>query len=117
MAYKTRWYGSVLLVADRFYPSSKTCSRCGAVKAKLRLAERTFTCDACGLVADRDDNASRNLQALIRCSLAPDGDGLQWVVAGSGPDTSVVRGDQVRPRRRVGHRSGKREAGTSRLAG
>jgi putative transposase len=43
LAYKTAWYGSRLVVADRFYPSSKTCSACGWVKAKLTLAERTLT--------------------------------------------------------------------------
>jgi hypothetical protein len=44
LTYKATWYGSRLIVADRFYPSSKTCSACGWVKAKLTLAERTFTC-------------------------------------------------------------------------
>ena len=53
LAYKTAWYGSRLVVADRFYPSSKTCSACGWVKAKLTLAERTFTCEACGLRVDQ----------------------------------------------------------------
>jgi putative transposase len=59
--YKTRWRGGRLVVADRWYPSSKTCSACGAVKAKLRLSERTFRCDHCGYTADRDHNAARNL--------------------------------------------------------
>jgi putative transposase len=51
LKYKTSWSdGSVLVAADRFYPSSKTCSACGAVKAKLRLADRVFTCEdpSCG---------------------------------------------------------------------
>ena len=64
LAYKTTWYGSRLIVADRFYPSSKTCSACGWVKAKLTLAERTFVCEACGLRLDRDLNAARNLAKL-----------------------------------------------------
>ena len=64
LAYKTTWYGSRLVVADRFYPSSKTCSACGWVKAKLTLAERTFTCETCGLRLDRDLNAARNLAKL-----------------------------------------------------
>ncbi len=59
--YKTKWYGSALVKADRFYPSSKTCSRCGAVKAKLGLNEREYHCEACGLVMDRDLNAATNL--------------------------------------------------------
>ena len=64
LAYKTEWNGGRLVVADRWYPSSKTCSGCGAVKAKLTLAERTYTCTTCGMVLDRDLNAARNLAAL-----------------------------------------------------
>jgi putative transposase len=64
LTYKTSWYGSQLVVADRFYPSSKTCSACGWVKAKLTVAERTFSCDTCGLLLDRDLNAARNLAKL-----------------------------------------------------
>jgi putative transposase len=63
--YKTRWAGRTLHVADRWYPSSKTCSDCGVVKTKLRLSQRTFTCDSCGLSMDRDDNAARSLAALV----------------------------------------------------
>ncbi|GGQ91671.1 IS607 family element RNA-guided endonuclease TnpB [Streptomyces asoensis] len=63
--YKTRRrHATRLVVANRWYPSSKTCSGCGAVKAKLALHVRTFECDACGLVIDRDDNAALNLAAL-----------------------------------------------------
>ena len=63
LAYKTVWNGGTLIVADRWHPSSKTCSGCGHVKAKLALSERTYRCD-CGLVLDRDLNAARNLLAL-----------------------------------------------------
>lgn len=85
LAYKTVWYGSHLLEAERFYPSSKTCSHCGAVKEELPLWERTFRCDTCGLVLDRDENAARNLAALAAA------------VAGSGPETENARGWGVRP--------------------
>ncbi len=61
LAYKCRWYGSQLMVADRWFPSSKTCSSCGAVKAELPLRERTYRCESCGLVLDRDLNAAINL--------------------------------------------------------
>jgi putative transposase len=62
LRYKTDWSdGSILVLADRFYPSSKTCSACGSVKAKLDLSERVFTCDQCGHVQNRDVNASINL--------------------------------------------------------
>jgi putative transposase len=66
LSYKSIWYGSRLVVADRFHPSSKTCSACGWVKAKLALAERTFTCEDCGLCMDRDVNAARNLAKLAQ---------------------------------------------------
>ena len=66
LRYKTGWYGSTLHVADRWYPSSKTCSGCQTVKPKLSLSERVFHCDACGLSLDRDVNAARNLAGLVR---------------------------------------------------
>jgi putative transposase len=59
--YKTGWYRAQLVKADRFFPSSKLCSGCGVVKAKLHLAQRTYVCDSCGLVIDRDLNAAVNL--------------------------------------------------------
>jgi putative transposase len=65
LAYKTAWYGSRLVVAPKFFPSSKTCGQCGHVKFSLPLSERTFTCDACGLEIDRDLNAAQNLEQLV----------------------------------------------------
>jgi IS605 OrfB family transposase len=62
LTYKTRWNAGTLAVADRWFPSSKTCSACQTVKPKLSLATRTFTCHTCGLVIDRDLNAAINLQ-------------------------------------------------------
>jgi putative transposase len=62
--YKTRDAGVRLVVADRWFPSSKTCSACGAVRAKLTLAQRQFVCENCGAQLDRDLNAARNLAAL-----------------------------------------------------
>ncbi len=68
LGYKCSWYGSALLVAGRWYPSSTTCSGCGGRKPSLPLAERMFRCEnqACGLVIDRDLNAALNLAALAR---------------------------------------------------
>lgn len=66
--YKTRWYGSRLHVADRWYPSSKTCSGCGWRNPSLTLADRTFCCQSCGLVLDRDLNAAVNLRSLVAAS-------------------------------------------------
>ncbi len=62
--YKAPGAGVRVVVADRWYPSSKTCSACGAVKAKLSLAEREFVCDTCGTRLDRDTNAALNLAVL-----------------------------------------------------
>jgi len=59
--YKAAWYGTEVTIADRWLPSSKTCSGCGEVKADLTLADRVYECPACGLVLDRDANAAVNL--------------------------------------------------------
>ncbi|WP_228811965.1 MULTISPECIES: RNA-guided endonuclease InsQ/TnpB family protein [Nocardia] len=66
--YKTIWYNSVRVRAGRWSPSSKTCSGCGCVKAKLTLAERLYVCDNndCGLQIDRDLNAAINLARMAR---------------------------------------------------
>jgi putative transposase len=64
LGYKADRAGARLIVADRWFASSKTCSGCGTAKAKLALSERTFVCLACGIVLDRDENAARNLAAL-----------------------------------------------------
>lgn len=61
LAYKTVREGGSVVVVDRFYPSSKTCSDCGSVRAKLALSERTYTCTTCGVAVDRDLNAAVNL--------------------------------------------------------
>ncbi|GAA0534026.1 IS607 family element RNA-guided endonuclease TnpB [Saccharopolyspora thermophila] len=66
IGYKAAWSGVRVHVADRFYPSSKICSGCGAVKAKLRLSERVYRCEHCGMALDRDRNAARNLAALVQ---------------------------------------------------
>ena len=63
--YKSASNGVVVMKADRFYPSSKTCSACGHIKADLKLSDRTYRCDKCGTVVDRDYNASLNLLGLI----------------------------------------------------
>jgi putative transposase len=62
LEYKCAWYGSNLVVIDRFFASSKTCSCCGKVKKDLKLSERIFNCDGCGLSIDRDLNAAINIK-------------------------------------------------------
>jgi putative transposase len=54
------WYGTRVIIADRWFASSKTCSNCAQVKEALSLSERTFACP-CGYVAWRDENAAFNL--------------------------------------------------------
>jgi putative transposase len=65
--YKMAWAGGTVIQADRWYPSSKTCSACGLVKANLTLNDRTFCC-ACGFEIDRDYNAAINLKNLAGSS-------------------------------------------------
>ena len=63
LEYKADWYGRTVIAVDRFYPSSKTCSACGAVAAKLPLKVRQWECGPCGAVHDRDVNAAINIRA------------------------------------------------------
>ncbi|WP_271190474.1 IS607 family element RNA-guided endonuclease TnpB, partial [Dactylosporangium matsuzakiense] len=100
LAYKTSWNGGRQLIADRWYPSSKTCSGCGAVKAKLALSEREYVCEACGLVLDRDLNAALNLAALA----------AQFDTAGSGPAAGRGADQKTRVRGQV---AVKRQPGTA----
>ena len=86
LEYKTARTGARLHVVDRWYRSSKTCSGCGGVKAKLSLNERTYRCDSCGLVLDRDLNAAINI-----------------CVAGSAPETLNAHGETVSRNRPSGH--------------
>jgi putative transposase len=64
LEYKARFYGATVVVADRWFPSSKTCSCCGSLKAALALSRRIFECDDCGYEAGRDNNAARNLENM-----------------------------------------------------
>ena len=82
LAYKTEREGGTLVVAGRWYPSSKTCSACGWRKPSLTLAERVFACEQCGHQEDRDVNAARNLLGL----------------AASGAESINACGGTVRPR-------------------
>jgi putative transposase len=63
LEYKCRWYGRELVVIDRWYPSSRTCSTCGWQRATLPLGVREWNCQGCGTVHDRDVNAARTIKA------------------------------------------------------
>jgi putative transposase len=62
LKYKAVISGVNLIIADRWFPSSKRCSECGEIHRKLTLSDRTFVCSACGFKLDRDENAARNLE-------------------------------------------------------
>lgn len=64
LEYKTVWNGGRIIKAPQFFASTKTCSACGSVKKEISLSERTYSCDACGLIMDRDINAAQNLLSL-----------------------------------------------------
>ena len=78
IAYKTERAGTRLVHTGRWFPSSKMCSRCAAVKPKLPLAVREYRCDNCGLVLDRDCNAAAN---LARAAVDPAWETSGWVPA------------------------------------
>ena len=78
--YKASWYGTRIVEADQWYPSSKTCSACGAVNAELGR-ELRWSCPSCGVIHDRNENAARNLQKLALLAVGedvtlPDGEAL-----------------------------------------
>lgn len=62
LKYKCSLFGIELRIVDRFYPSSKTCNSCGCIKKDLKLKDRTYKCEECGYIQDRDLNASFNLR-------------------------------------------------------
>lgn len=63
LEYKADWHGRTVIAVDRFYPSSKTCSACGAIAAKMPLSVREWECARCGARHDRDVNAAVNIRA------------------------------------------------------
>ncbi|SCE10287.1 putative transposase, partial [Streptomyces sp. di188] len=106
LTYKTRQrHATRTIAADRWYPSSKTCSGCGAVKAKLPPHVRTYQCDACHLVIDRDDNAALNLAALAAAATTGTG------VAGDQDTQSVSKPRGADQKTRVTRPRRKAEAG------
>ncbi len=100
LGYKATWFAAEVVVCDRWFPSTKTCSRCGTVRQQMELAERTFRCDGCGLATDRDRNAAANLaawaerfhaqapdrQAGGRATNAPGGEGADHLPGDGGTD-------------------------------
>lgn len=87
LKYKAQWNGKEVIVIDRFYPSSKTCSCCDNVKETLSLDERTWTCSKCNTLHDRDVNASKN---ILRRALAIQSSGIDDYRNGAKVSPKVV---------------------------
>ena len=103
ITYKQHWRHGQVVVADRWFASSKTCSGCGQVKPDLTLSDRTYTCGHCGLVLDRDLNAAANLAAWAEDHTrgkAQDGDRQA-----AGPVINACRRNGTGPHNRVGETS------------
>jgi putative transposase len=97
LLYKASWYGARVILADRWEPSSKRCSGCSWLDADLTLANRTFYCEQCGLVLDRDLNAAINL-AKLAGSLSDSLNACGEESAGSSRKAGVKLSSQVGPR-------------------
>ncbi|MGW9028945.1 IS607 family element RNA-guided endonuclease TnpB [Streptomyces sp. NPDC055722] len=111
LTYKTQRNACRTVVASRWYPSSKTCSACGAVKAKLPLHVGAFDCDACPLAMDRDTNAARNLAALTAACTTGTG-----VAGDQGAQAPKPRGaDQKTRTTPPSHKAGRARAGGATL--
>ena len=84
LQYKCDWYGKELVKVNRFYPSSKCCSECGWINQDLNLSMREWACNSCGVVHDRDINASKNILK----------EGLKNISAGT---VEYMGGEEIRP--------------------
>jgi IS605 OrfB family transposase len=117
LRYKSTWFGAELVICDRWFPSTRMCSRCGLTKQQMGLAERRFCCEGCGLVTDRDRNAAANLaawaeshharipdrQADGRVNNAPGGEGTGYRSRDGGTDPAEGRTDAHAIEREQGH--------------
>jgi len=90
LEYKCEWYGVELMIANRFFPSSRLCRHCGCINSDLKLSDRKWTCD-CGVVLDRDLNAAINLRNLAARRVSPELGAILEVIA---PNAC---GEEVRP--------------------
>jgi putative transposase len=87
LRYKGEWYGCQVLTIDRFYPSSKRCHHCGSLNHALRLSDRIWTCETCGVRHDRDLNAALNIVSAATAGTVESYAGGE----GQGPTGSRVR--------------------------
>ncbi len=90
IGYKSDWNGGEMVKVDRFFASSKICSKCGYINRDLKLSDRTWTCSSCGTVHKRDWNASSNLEQ----------EGLRLVesrCSAVATSSIIARGQGIRP--------------------
>ncbi len=123
ITYKQAWRGGQVVLADRWFPSSKTCSACGTLRRDLTLKDRVFECGACGHVMDRDLNAAVNLAAWAENQTPTVDDGVGCGVArvgdrqAAGPVTNAYRQDTPTRHTSNGRRGkGLDDVGTSQTA-
>jgi len=116
LAYKSEWYGARLVVAGRFFPSSKTCSGCGVMKETLSLHERVFHCSACGLSLDRDENAAINLRryGVKELGIVPLPEGLREVTPDREEGSGSTLGRRAKPASVTQEATARRARGTTR---
>lgn len=93
LEYKADWYGKNIQVIGRFEPSSKICSNCGNIKQDLKLSDRIYHCDKCGIKIDRDKNASLNIKNFGLRNIQPCTDNVSgYTMRRSEAHTSLVCG-------------------------
>jgi putative transposase len=109
LTYKSRRYGTQIVLANRWYPSSKLCSGCGTRNGMLALGDRKWTCAGCGAQHDRDVNAAINLQRLATGALAARTalpEASQAVTRGTAAGLAPAGGGEVTP---VRHEHGQQD--------
>ena len=109
LTYKSGRYGTHIVLADRWYPSSKLCSQCGIRNGVLALSDRAWTCAGCGARHDRDVNAAINLQRLATGALAARTalpEASQAVTRGTAAGLGPAGGGEVTP---VRHEHGQQD--------
>jgi putative transposase len=89
--YKAAWAGSEVTKHDRWFASSKTCSDCGAVNKALKLSDRTWVCQSCGVIHDRDENAAKNLRPVLSIVEGPSTVGTTGINADGDMSSAVGR--------------------------
>ena len=99
LEYKAQRYGRTLVVAGRWFPSSKTCSACGFLLAELSLGTRAWACPACGARHDRDVNAAKNILAAGLAAAAGNGGDACGADVRHGEATPVQTAAKQEPRR------------------